>query len=125
MRARRVEAAITAAWEATQTSDATIRSIQRQVDAAAFAVEGVRQEALVGARTVLDVLDAEQELFAAEVDLVRAERERVLAAYRLRAAFGRLTAGDLELEVAQYDPETHYRDVKGRWFGLGPKMGAE
>lgn len=122
---RRVEAAITAAWEATRTSEATIRSLQRQVDAAAFAVDGVRQEALVGARTVLDVLDAEQELFAAEVDLVRAERERVLAAYRLRAAVGRLTASDLELEVAQYEPENHYRDVKGRWFGLGPKVGAE
>ena len=70
---RRVEAAITAAWEAMRTAEAAIRSIQRQVDAAAFALDGVRQEALVGARTVLDVLDAEQELFAAEVDLVRAE----------------------------------------------------
>jgi TolC family type I secretion outer membrane protein len=97
---RRVEAAITAAWEAMRTAEAAIRSIQRQVDAAAFALDGVRQEALVGARTVLDVLDAEQELFAAEVDLVRAGREQVLAAYRLRAAIGRLTARDLELEVA-------------------------
>ena len=122
---RSVEAAITSAWEAARTNEATIRSIQRQVDAAAFAVDGVRQEALVGARTVLDVLDAEQELFAAEVDLVRAEGEHVLTAYRLRAAVGRLTASDLELEVARYDPEDHYRDVQGRWFGLGPKVGAE
>ena len=74
---------------------------------------------------MLDVLDAEQELFAAEVDLVRAESEQVLAAYRLYAAIGRLTAGDLELEVARYDPNNHYQDVKGRWFGLGPKVGAE
>ena len=122
---RSVEAAITSAWEAARTNEATIRSIQRQVDAAAFAVDGVRQEALVGARTVLDVLDAEQELFAAEVDLVRAEGEHVLTAYRLRAAVGRLTASDLELEVARYDPEDHYRDVQGRWFGLGPKVEAE
>jgi outer membrane protein len=108
-----------------RTAEAAIRSIQRQVDAAAFALDGVRQEALVGVRTVLDVLDAEQELFAAEVDLVRAGREQVLAAYRLRAAIGRLTARDLELEVAHYDPEQHFRDVRGRWFGLGPEAGAE
>ena len=73
----------------------------------------------------MDVLDAEQELFATEVDLARAERERVLAAYRLRAAVGRLTARDLALPVAYHAPEEHYRDVSARWFGLGPRMGAE
>lgn len=122
---RTAEAEIAAAWEATQTAEASIRSLQVQVDAATFAVEGVRQEALVGARTVLDVLDAERERFTGEVDLVRAERERVLAAYRLLAAVGRLTARDLGLTVAYYDPEAHYQDVKRRWFGLGPKLGAE
>jgi outer membrane protein len=122
---RAVEAEITSAWEAHRTAEAAIRSIRRQVDAAAFALDGVRQEALVGARAVLDVLDAEQELFAAEVDLARAERERVLAAYRLRAAVGRLTARDLALPVAYHAPEEHHRDASARWFGLGPKMGAE
>ncbi len=122
---RTAEAEIAAAWAATQTAEASIRSLQVQVDAATFAVEGVRQEALVGARTVLDVLDAERERFAGETDLVRAERERVLAAYRLLAAVGRLTARDLALTVAYYDPEIHYQDVKRKWFGLGPKLGAE
>ena len=96
-----------------------IRSIQTQIDAAAFALDGVRQEALVGVRSVLDVLDAEQELFTAEVGLVQAERERVLAAYRLHAATGRLTARDLGLPVPGYDPQAHYREVRGQWFGLG------
>jgi outer membrane protein len=120
-----VEAEITAAWEAARTAEAAIRSIRAQVDAAAFALDGVRQEALVGARTVLDVLDAEQELFAAEVELARAERERVLADYRQRAAVGRLTARDLSLAVAYHVPDEHYRDARGRWFGLGPRLGAE
>jgi outer membrane protein len=116
---RSAEAEIVSAWEAMQTAEAAIRAIQVQVDAAGFALEGVRHEALVGTRAVVDVLDAEQELFAAEVDLVRAERERVLAGYRLRAAIGRLRASDLTLAVEQRDPEAHYRDVSGRWFGLG------
>lgn len=122
---RTAEAAITAAWEDLRTTEAQIRSIQVQTDAAAFALEGVRQEALVGARSVLDVLDAEQELFAAEVDLVRAERERLLATYRLQAATGRLTARDLELDVEMHDPRTHYEKVRGKWFGLGPAIRAD
>lgn len=122
---RVAEAEIAAAWEARQTAEAAIRSIQVQVDAAAFALDGVRQEALVGARTVLDVLDAERERFTAEVDLARAEREQVVSTYRLLAAVGRLTARDLALPVAYYDPEEHFQAVKRKWFGLGAKVGAE
>ena len=117
---RAAEAAIVDAWESGRTAEATIRSIRRQVTAARFAAEGVRQEARVGARSVVDVLDAERELFEAEVDLARAERERTLAAYRLLAAVGRLTGQDLALPVAYHDPEAHYEDTSGRWFGLGP-----
>lgn len=116
---RAVEAEIAAAWHALATAEAAIGSLQSQVDAAGFALDGVRQEALVGARMVLDVLDAEQELFAAEVGLVRARGERVLAAFRLRAALGRLTARELALPVAYDDPEPHHEDAAGRWFGLG------
>jgi outer membrane protein TolC len=102
-----------------------IRSTRRQVNAARFAVEGVRQEARVGLRSVVDVLDAERELFQAESALVRAERERVLQAYRLLAAVGRLTAQDLALPVAYHVPDDHYRDTRGRWFGLGPALPAD
>jgi outer membrane protein len=116
---RAVEAEIAAAWEALASADAAIRSLESQVDSAGFALEGVRQEAMVGARVVLDVLDAEQELYAAEVGLVRARGERVLAGYRLRAALGRLTAHDLGLPVTPQDPAAHLDEVGGRWFGLG------
>jgi outer membrane protein len=120
---RVAEAAILAAWEELKTAEAVIGSLQVQVDAAAFAVDGVRQEALVGARAVLDVLDAEEELHRAETELVRAEAARVLASYRLRAAIGRLTARDLALPVAFEDFEDHYRDVSARWWGLGDDVG--
>ena len=81
---RASESEITAAWEAGRTAEARSARSGARSDAAAFAVDGVRQEALVGARSVLDVLDAERELFAAEVDLARAEREQVRS--RLPAA---------------------------------------
>ena len=116
---RDAEAEIVAAWQAQATAEAAIKALESQVDAAGFALDGVRQEALVGARLVLDILDAEQELFASEVALVRARGERVLAGYRLRAAVGRLSARDLALPVAFDDPEAHLDATAGRWFGLG------
>jgi outer membrane protein len=116
---RVAEADARAAHHDRRTAAARIRSLQAQADAAAFALDGVRQEAVAGARTVLDVLDAEEELYRAEAALLRARREQAVASYRLRAAAGRLTAEALALPVQAYDPGTHYRDVRNRWFGLG------
>lgn len=113
-----VEGAATA-WESLQTARARIGSIQAQIRAADIALTGVREEAAVGARTVLDTLDAEQELLDARVALVRAQRDEVVAAFRLRAAVGRLTARRLELPVAYYDVEAHYDEVRDKWWGLG------
>lgn len=104
---RGVAAEITAAWERLGTAERRLGSIQVQLDAAAFAVDGVRQEALAGLRTVLELLDAEQELFAAEVELASAEAERVLAGYGLQAAIGRLTAADLGLETRPEAADTN------------------
>jgi len=108
-----------AADAALRTAEARIGSLESQVDSATAALDGVRQEALVGARTVLDVLDAEQELFAAEVELTRARREAVMAGYRMLAARGELSVAGLGLEVEPYDPEGHYREVRDKWYGLG------
>jgi outer membrane protein TolC len=112
-------AAIATALQDQRTATARIASLQVQADAAAFALDGVRQEALVGSRTVIDVLDAEAELFRSEVALLRARARRVLAAYRLRAAVGQLTAQALGLDVTPYDTTAHYREVRNRWFGIG------
>jgi len=116
---RDVEEEITAAWQALLTARARLQALARQVEAAALALAGVQQEARIGARTVLDVLDAEQELFEAEVDATAAEREALVAAYRVKAGMGRLTAAALDLDVVAYDPEAYYREVRRAWIGTG------
>ena len=105
------------AWEGLQTARARIESFLSQIKANEIALEGVQREAAVGSRTVLDILDAEQELLDARVDLVRAGRDEMVAIYELKKAMGQLTAGQLQLPVDFYDPEVHYRQVRHKWFG--------
>ena len=108
----------TEAWQTLETGRAQIRAFSAAVKAAEIALEGVREEANVGSRTVLDVLDAEQELLDARVGLVRAMRDELVATYQLRQAVGELTAAKLGLPVELYNPENHYRRVRGKWWGL-------
>jgi len=105
------------AWEKLSATESRIVSLRDQIDAAQIALEGVQREAQVGARTVLDVLDAEQELLNARVNMVRAERDRVVAGYTLLAAVGGMTADALGLPVVLYDPAVNYNDVRDQWFG--------
>ncbi len=109
--------AATSAWEAYQSARASIASIETQIVASEIALEGVQREAEVGARTVLDVLDAEQELLDARVSLVTAERDQLVASLQLLSSMGQLTAGDLGLDVSLYDAEDHYDDVKNTFIG--------
>lgn len=111
-----VEAA-TAAWETMVSAQAAIEAIGTQVTASEVALDGVRREADVGSRTVLDVLDAEQELLDSRVNLVLAQRDLTVAVFLLKSAIGQLTAEKLKLPVDYYDPGRHYREVRGRWFG--------
>ena len=113
---REVVEGVTQAWEALNTARAEIQSRRDEVRAAEIALEGVRQESIVGARTTLDVLDAEQELLDARVALVVAERDEFVASFELAAAVGGLTAANLELPVELYDAEAHYRNARSlRW----------
>ncbi|MBK1668335.1 hypothetical protein CKO28_09845 [Rhodovibrio sodomensis] len=107
------------AWETLQAARAQIESLEEQVRAAEIALEGVRQELQVGARTVLDVLNAEQELLNAEVSLVRAQRNEVVAAYRVLQAVGQLNARAIGLDVQVFKPMRNYQAVAGKWFGWG------
>ncbi len=107
------------AWEELNAAEAGIRALKSSVNANEIALEGVRQEADVGARTVLDVLDAEQELFEARVALVRAETDAAVAAFRLTEVSGAMTAAALRLPVTLYDPLAHYDDVVDKWIGFG------
>ncbi len=104
-------------WAQLLTARAAIVSRSTQVEANRVALEGVQREAEVGARTVLDILDAEQELLDSQVDLVRAQRDEVVAAYQLKTALGEMTARKLGLPVQYYDPESHYHEVRDGWAG--------
>lgn len=104
-------------FEQLLTARASIQSREAEVRAAKIALEGVEQEAAVGSRTVLDVLDAEQELLDAQVNLVRDQRDAIVASYELLAAVGRLTARDLALPVDLYDQKAHYLKVRDKLWG--------
>jgi outer membrane protein len=107
----------TKAWETHETAKARNNSISAQIKAAEIALEGVQREADVGSRTILDVLDAEQELLDANVSLVRANRDQIIASFELRESIGRLTAKNLGLPVKIYDPTRHYKEIRSKWFG--------
>jgi outer membrane protein len=108
----------TSAWEALSTARAQITAFEAQVRSAQIALEGVREEAQVGSRTILDVLDAEQEFLDAQVNLVRAKRDEIVAGFQLLAAVGNLTARDLDLPVEYYDYQADYLEVRNKLWGI-------
>ncbi|MEK6745922.1 MAG: TolC family outer membrane protein [Pseudomonadota bacterium] len=105
-------------WEAYKTSQAVITSNEAAVAAAETALNGVRKENEFGVRTILDVLNAEEETFSAKVNLVKAVRSEKIHAYRLLAATGKLTGKSLKLNVKLEDPKEHYDSVKYQLLGL-------
>ena len=113
---RDVIAQVRAAYSSWQASLAIIESSQSAVDAAALSLEGVRAENSIGNRTILDVLNAEQELLQSRVQLVTARRNAYVAGFSLLAAMGRAEARDLGLgdEGVLYDPLTNYERVSGQ-----------
>ena len=113
---RDVIAQVRAAWSSLQAANAIIASTQQAVSAAELSLEGVRAENTVGNRTILDILNAEQELLRARVQLVTAQRNAYVAGFSLLAAMGRAEARDLGLqdEGLLYDPQLNYERVKGK-----------
>lgn len=90
------------AWQAFQTANAKLDAIKSQVQAEQIAARGVRDQQAVGERTTLDVLNADQELLNARVDLAGAEHDQLVAAYALETATGRLTAAALNLPDVEH-----------------------
>lgn len=119
----RVVQAVVASWALMEATGFQIEGAAAQVAAAQIALNGVREEARVGQRTTLDVLNAEQELLNARVAQVTAQRERVVASYALLSATGQLSARNLGLKVANYDPKVHFEQVKDSWLGLRTPSG--
>jgi outer membrane protein len=105
-------------WSSLEAARASISSFAAAVRAAQIALQGVQQEALVGTRTVLDVLIQNQQLLTTQSQLVTAQHDAALAEFSLAAAIGRLIAPELRLPVKLYDMERHYKEVKDKWIGF-------
>ncbi len=118
---REVREAVVQSWHLLVAARQTITSARSQVSANRLALDGVKQEALVGSRTTLDVLDAEQELVDSQVSLVTAQRDHIVTGYQLLAAVGKMTAASLGLSVATYDPADYYREVRDKFIGTSVK----
>lgn len=112
-----IRAAVVTAWGSLEASKAQTIAAQAQVLAAETALNGVREEAKVGQRTTLDVLNAQQELLSARSSLITAQRDRVVASYNVMSASGGLNARMLGLKVARHDPNLHYEQVRDKWIG--------
>jgi len=94
--------------------------LDREIEAAQIAFDGTREEATLGARTTLDVLDSEQDLLNARTGRVDAAAEQQIAYYGLLSSMGRLTADYLGLPVTAYDPSVYYNSVRN-----APAIGSE
>lgn len=102
-----------AAFAVYRSSQQVIASSEEAVKANRLSLEGVRAENSVGTRTILDILNAEQELLNAQVTLVTARRDAYVAGFALLAAMGKAEAQDLGLDGgALYDPTTNYQRVR-------------
>ena len=118
----RIHAEAISNWAQLQATASQIKSAQDSLEANRIALEGVKEEERVGQRTTLDVLNAQLEYLGSQIQLVTAQRDRVVAEYALFASIGRLDAQSLGLSVPYYDPFEHYDLVKNKWFGLRPPV---
>ena len=114
----RARTAVLQAWAQVEAAKNSLGSSRAQVKAAEAALNGVREEARLGQRTTLDVLNAQQELVNARIAVVSAERDRVVNSYTLLAAIGGLTPQTVGLKVRVYDAQTHYKSVRDAWTGI-------
>lgn len=100
-----------------RTSLTTIDVLKANVKTARAALEGLEHEVKVGVRSTIDLLDAQQEVFEAEVLLLRARRDRIVNAYALLEQLGRLKADKLKLAVDVHNPDAYYQKVKYQVIG--------
>ncbi|HEX8416392.1 MAG TPA: TolC family protein, partial [Methylobacterium sp.] len=113
-----VRSLIVSAWGQLEASKAQVIASQAAVQATEIALNGVREEARVGQRTTLDVLNQQQELLNARVNLISAQRNRVVNSYDVVQSVGRLTVRFTALPVAIYSPKEHFDQVKDLWYGV-------
>ena len=113
-----VRANVVQAWGQLDAAKAQIDATQAQVAAAEIALNGVREEARVGQRTTLDVLNAQQDLVSARVALVTAQHDRVVASFAVLSAVGGLSPQVMGLPIETYDSVVHYQQIRDAWGGV-------
>jgi outer membrane protein len=106
------------AWGQNEAAKAQVKAANSQVYSSEVALNGVREEARVGQRTTLDVLNAQQALVNARIALVNAQHDRVVASYSVLSASGRLSPQTMHLPTTLYDPMVHYQQVRDAWIGV-------
>ena len=107
-----IEQSVTNAFSSLKVAQAAKSAAEEQIRASEVALTGVKEEAILGARTTLDVLNAEKDLLDARMQLISAKVDENLSMYRLLLQVGRLTADYLDLPVRQYDVKKYYDLVK-------------
>ena len=113
-----VRQGIVQAWGQLDAAKGNIEATTAQVQSSEIALNGVREEARVGQRTTLDVMNAQQALVNARVALATAQHDRVVASYAVLNAVGRLSPTVLNLPTTVYDPSVHYHQTRDSWFGV-------
>jgi len=109
---------VVTAWSQLQGFKAQAESDRAAIAANTTALEGVKEEERVGQRTLLDVLNAQQELLTSQVNLEQDKRDILVASYALVAAIGRLSVAEVGAASEVYDPEVNYEDVRSKWWGI-------
>jgi outer membrane protein len=107
-----VEQAVRVSWSNLLVAQATLDASREQVRSATLAFRGVQEEAKLGARTTLDVLNAEQELLDARGDEISARTQQIVSVFNILASMGLLTVDHLNLGITTYDPAAYYNAVR-------------
>jgi outer membrane protein len=113
-----VRNAVASAWTQYTAAQEGVDANRQLVSAAQLALNGVIEERNVGQRTTLDVLNAQNDVITAQINLASSEHDVVVASYAILSAIGHLSVERLGLQVAVYHPEEHYKAVKDKWYGL-------
>jgi outer membrane protein len=116
---------VSSQWGLLIAARGNVAAGKSAVEATRIALQGVREEEKVGQRTILDVLNSEQQYLNAQVNLVSFQRDLVVTSYGVLAYMGRLTAYDIALQAELYDPARYYGEVKDAWFGWGASIESE
>jgi outer membrane protein len=113
-----VQSTVVASWSSLSAAKAQLESDNARVAALATALAGVREEEKVGQRTLLEILNAEQELLNAQVALASTKRNIIVSSYTVMSTIGRLNVQELEAAQEVYDPNIHYFEVRRKWWGV-------